>query len=119
MRIATSPPDPTWMPRLSEIAHCLECGAGLRYRRMLHDLRALADLRGRDCRIGLHARRGFDLFRFEDVSRDAAGFWKLSVAYSRVLREERAASIAWQSTMFDAYLDGGLRDLLLGFRRRR
>src|SRR6185312_5958856 len=30
MRIATSPPDPTWMPRLSEIAHCLECGAGLR-----------------------------------------------------------------------------------------
>ena len=69
--------------------------------------------------VAAAALHGFDLFRFEDVSRDAAGFWKLSVAYSRVLCEERAASIAWQSTMFDAYLDGGLRDLLLGFRRRR
>ncbi|MCU1278426.1 MAG: hypothetical protein JWM53_1972, partial [bacterium] len=52
------------------------------------------------------------------ISREAAGFWKLSVAYSRMLDGERAASIAWHSHMHDAYLDGGLRDLLLGFCKR-
>jgi tocopherol O-methyltransferase len=68
--------------------------------------------------VAAAALHGFDLFRLEDVSREAAGFWKLSVAYSHVLEGERQESIAWHSHMFAAYLDGGLRDLLLGFRKR-
>ncbi|MDB4966811.1 MAG: Gamma-tocopherol methyltransferase [Myxococcales bacterium] len=68
--------------------------------------------------VAAAALHGFDLLRLDDVSREAVGFWKLSVAYSRMLSAERPASIAWHSDMHDAYLDGGLRDLLLSFRKR-
>jgi tocopherol O-methyltransferase len=71
-------------------------------------------------------RSGFETVAMEDVSRDASGFWKLSVAYSRILLDgdsaeeaaARRASIEWQSQIHEAYLDGGLRNLLLSFRRR-
>jgi len=61
---------------------------------------------------------GFEALAVEDVSRDAAGFWKLSVAYSRMLLDDRRDSIAWQSAIYDAYLDGGLRNLFMTFRLR-
>ena len=61
---------------------------------------------------------GFDLFRLEDISLHSAGFWKLSIAYTRLLAEARPASIRWQSAIHAAYLDGGLRNLLLSFRKR-
>jgi tocopherol O-methyltransferase len=62
-------------------------------------------------------RAGFAEVACQDVSREAAGFWRLSVAYSEKLASERSASIAWQSQIYGAYLDGGLRNLLLSFRR--
>jgi cyclopropane fatty-acyl-phospholipid synthase-like methyltransferase len=68
--------------------------------------------------VAAAALHGFDLFRLEDISLEAAGFWKLSVAYTRMHSADRPASIAWHSHMYEAYLDGGLRDLLLSFRKR-
>jgi tocopherol O-methyltransferase len=72
------------------------------------------------------ARHGFELLGETDVSHEAAGFWALSVAYSeRLLAEERPVdvtkrrrSIAWQSAVYDAYLDGGFLNLLVCWRRR-
>jgi SAM-dependent methyltransferase len=66
------------------------------------------------------ARHGFSTVAIEDVSRDASGFWRLSVAYTRMLDDAaaRMESIEWQSQIHQAYLDGGLRNLLLAFRRR-
>jgi len=67
---------------------------------------------------------GLRLVGREDVTRDAAGFWRLSVAWSEALlaaepdarkRDERRRSIAWQSQVHDAYLDGGFLNLLLQF----
>jgi tocopherol O-methyltransferase len=71
------------------------------------------------------ARSGFVRVGLEDVTRAAAGFWRLSVAYSELLlaagREdpgERRRSIRWQQAIYDAYLDGGFRDLLVTYERR-
>ena len=69
------------------------------------------------------AGAGFDVVDARDVSVDAAGFWRLSVAYSRLLVGEgmgpaRQSSIRWQSAIYEAYLDGGLRNLFLCFRLR-
>jgi len=59
----------------------------------------------------------FDLFRLEDISRHSAGFWKLSVAYSRLLAEGDPPRSSGNRDSA-AYLDGGLRNLLLSFRKR-
>jgi tocopherol O-methyltransferase len=66
---------------------------------------------------------GFRLVGREDVTRDAAGFWRLSVAWSEALLasapdddpDARRRSIAWQSRVYEAYLDGGFLNLLLQF----
>jgi len=68
--------------------------------------------------VAAAVQHGFDLFRLEDISLHSAGFWKLSIAYTRLLAEARPASIRWQSAIHAAYLDGGLRNLLLSFRKR-
>jgi len=70
---------------------------------------------------------GFTLVHEEDVTGEAAGFWRLSVAYSQHLLgaggldvqeiEERQRSIAWQDRVYGAYLDGGFFNLLLHFQR--
>lgn len=62
---------------------------------------------------------GFTLVDQQDVTRDAAGFWRLSVAYTERLHPTRHPSITWQSQIYRAYLDGGLRNLLLAFQLRR
>jgi cyclopropane fatty-acyl-phospholipid synthase-like methyltransferase len=66
------------------------------------------------------ARSGFTLTESVDVSREAAGFWRLSVAYSELQKDERRIdeSVGWQSRIHRAYLDGGLRNLLLSFQLR-
>ena len=66
---------------------------------------------------------GFETLEARDVSAQAAGFWRLSVEYTRHLTREKSrpaqrSSIEWQSAIYDAYLDGGLRNLFLSFRRR-
>jgi tocopherol O-methyltransferase len=65
---------------------------------------------------------GFRLVGREDVTRDAAGFWRLSIAWSESLLasgranpDERRRSIAWQSRVYEGYLDGGFLNLLLHF----
>jgi tocopherol O-methyltransferase len=70
---------------------------------------------------------GFHQVTCVDVTSDAAGFWRLSVAYSELLlasgqlgeaeQRERQRSIAWQRRVYEAYLDGGFRNLLLAFAR--
>jgi hypothetical protein len=72
------------------------------------------------------ASAGFELAHCEDVTDEAAGFWRLSVAYSeRLLAQgrldatqiaERRRSIAWQQRIYDYYLDRGFQNLLLHFR---
>jgi tocopherol O-methyltransferase len=72
-------------------------------------------------------RHGFRLVRAEDVSAEAAGFWRLAAAHSERLLEERAVgddaradrrrSIAWQEMLGAGYADGGYQDLLLAFHR--
>jgi tocopherol O-methyltransferase len=71
------------------------------------------------------AGAGFSLVHAEDVTSDAAGFWRLSVAYSKLLLAngrlseveiaERHRSIDWQTRLYDAYLDRGFYNLLLHF----
>jgi tocopherol O-methyltransferase len=71
---------------------------------------------------------GFELMRLDDVTSEAAGFWRLSVAHSRLLLESetltpaeveaRRRSIDWQSRFYSAYLDRGVENLLLRFRKR-
>ena len=70
-------------------------------------------------------QNGFELVDVRDVSIETAGFWRLSVAYTKVLMQTepgsapRHQSIRWQSAIYEAYLDGGLRNLFLSFRRPR
>jgi SAM-dependent methyltransferase len=71
---------------------------------------------------------GFELVSCVDVTYEAAGFWRLSNAYSERLLEagglspsevnERQRSIRWQSRVHQAYLDQGFENLLLHFARR-
>lgn len=73
-------------------------------------------------------RAGFELLDCHDVTDEAAGFWRLSVAYSERLLEAgglnereiaaRRRSIAWQRRVHGYYLDGGFHNLLLCFARR-
>jgi len=69
---------------------------------------------------------GFERVSLHEVTVDAAGFWKLSVAWSNAMlavdhlddagRARRHRSIDWQRRIFAAYLDGGFRNLLLEYR---
>lgn len=75
------------------------------------------------------ANAGFELIDCQDVTARAAGFWRLSVAYSQQLLTvgnldergvaERHRSISWQRRVHDYYLDGGFQNLLLHFARKR
>jgi tocopherol O-methyltransferase len=75
------------------------------------------------------ARAGFELIDCQDVTLQAAGFWRLSVAYSERLLAlgnldepavaERRRSISWQRRVYEYYLDGGFQNLLLHFCRKR
>jgi tocopherol O-methyltransferase len=67
---------------------------------------------------------GFALVRLDDVTRDAAGFWRVSLAYSKALLERdlspaeqasRRRSVAWTSRFYEGHLDGGYRNLLFHF----
>jgi tocopherol O-methyltransferase len=72
---------------------------------------------------------GFELIRLDDVTTEAAGFWRLSVAHSESLlaaaqlssdeRLKRLRSVEWQTRFHDAYLRHDVENLLLHFRRRR
>ena len=74
------------------------------------------------------AAAGFERMSLHEVTTDAAGFWKLSVAWSEAMlahdplddagRARRHRSIDWQRRIFAAYLDGGFRNLLLEYRLR-
>jgi tocopherol O-methyltransferase len=71
------------------------------------------------------ASAGFRIVHEEDVTDAAAGFWRLSVAYSKLLLvegglseqeiAERHRSIDWQTRVYEAYLDRGFYNLLLHF----
>jgi tocopherol O-methyltransferase len=76
----------------------------------------------------IHAARaaGFELVRVDDVTDEAAGFWRLSGHYSRLLLRERSLSpaetaarhrsIDWQEQFHAAYIQRGVENLLLQFR---
>lgn len=67
---------------------------------------------------------GFALVRLEDVSREAAGFWRVSLAHSHALLNEATApediasrhrSIEWTTRLHEGYLDGGYKTVLFHF----
>jgi tocopherol O-methyltransferase len=70
---------------------------------------------------------GFELVRLEDVTQEAAGFWRLSIAHSRRLldtgrleqesQRARHRSIEWQRQFYQAYLAHDVENLLVSFRK--
>jgi tocopherol O-methyltransferase len=74
------------------------------------------------------AAAGFELVRIDDVTAEAAGFWRLSVAHSRLLLEgrrlaeedqrARRRSIEWQDRFHEAYVAREVENLLLCFKKR-
>lgn len=66
--------------------------------------------------------------RIDDVTEEAAGFWRLSGHYSELLLRERSlpskeirarnSSVEWQRRFYSAYLNRQVENLLLRFRKR-
>ncbi len=125
---------PLWFERLLEL---LRPGAHVCIEDTLFIDRAMAvpfneywlsNMGTRDDYISAARASGFELVRLDDVTGEATGFWRLSLAYSRMLLEtsaltdeeirERQRSIEWQTRFHDAYANGGVENLLLMFRKQ-
>lgn len=88
----------------------------------------LSNMGGREEYIDAARAAGFELVRLDDVTREAAAFWRVSVAYSEMLLrdrslsekeiEERHRSIAWTTRFYRGYVEGDYQNLLFHFRRK-